>query len=85
MATLETRLLALELATAPKTLPLLTLTLCRAVKSDDDTRYIDGLPFEREPGEAWDSYKARAVLWFQQNPGDSCVSVITIRYKDDAQ
>jgi|GEM_PF-2904501 len=83
MSAIARRLAALELAAAPKTRPLLILTLHRAGKENSEPLSIDGLPFEREPGEAWDSYKARAALWFEQNPGDSCVAVMTVRYRDD--
>ena len=43
---------------------------------------IDGLPFDREPGEPWDTYKARAALWHEQNRGDGCVAVMKVRYAE---
>ncbi len=55
----------------------------REVAPLDYLKRIDGLPFEREPGEAWDNYKARAALWFEQNPGDGCVTIMKVRYLDD--
>jgi hypothetical protein len=80
-AVIARRLAALELASAPKTRPLLILTLCRDGE-DGEPLSIDGLPFERDPGEAWDTYKARAALWFEQNRGDSCVAVMMVRYAE---
>jgi hypothetical protein len=81
MSVIARRLAALELASVPKTRPLLILTLCRDGE-DAEPLSIDGLPFERDPGEAWDNYKARAALWFEQNPGDSCVAVMMVRYAE---
>jgi hypothetical protein len=82
MSAIARRLAALELASAPKTRPLLILTLHQAGKEDGEPLSIDGLPFERDPGEAWDTYKARAALWFEQNRGDSCVAVMMVRYAE---
>ena len=82
MSAIERRLLALEQATAPKTRPLLMLFLHEAGKSDSEPLSIDGLPFKREPGELWDTYKARAALWHEQNRGDGCLVVMKVRYAD---
>ena len=83
MSAISRRLLALELANAPKTRPLLILTLHEAGKKGSAPLSIDGLPFNREPGEPWEAYKARAVLWHEQNRGDSCVVVMKARYRED--
>ena len=82
MSAIERRLLALEQANAPKARPLLILTLHEAGKSDSEPLSIDGLPFKREPGELWDTYKARAALWHEQNRGDGCVAVMKVRYAE---
>jgi len=82
-APLARRLAALELANAPKTRPMLMLFLHRAGNEDAEPLSIDGLPFDREPGEPWDTYKSRAALWFEQNRGESCLTVMMVRYKED--
>ncbi len=82
MSAIERRLLALEQANAPKARPLLILTLHEAGKSDSEPLSIDGLPFKREPGELWDTYKARAALWHEQNRGDGCLVVMKVRYAE---
>lgn len=83
MSAIARRLDKLEQALIPEVRPLLILTLSRPGKEDSEPLSIDGLPFEREPGEAWDSYQTRAALWFEQNPGDSCVAVMVVRYRED--
>ena len=83
MSAIARRLAALELASTPKIRPVLILTLCRAGKENSEPVSIDGLPFNREPGEAWNSYQTRAALWFEKNPGDSCLAVMKVRYSDD--
>ena len=82
MSAIERRLLALEQANAPKARPLLILTLHEAGKSDSEPLSIDGLPFDREPSESWDIYKARAALWHEQNRGDGCLVVMKVRYAE---
>lgn len=62
MSTIARRLDKLEQALIPEIRPLLILTLHEAGKENSEPLSIDGLPFEREPGEAWDTYQARAAL-----------------------
>lgn len=80
MSAITRRLDKLEQAKTPAIIPLLMLFLHEAGKLDSEPLSIDGLPFDREPGELWDAYKARAALWHEQNRGDSCVAVMKIRY-----
>lgn len=80
MSAIERRLLALEQAHAPKARPLLMLLLHEAGKSDSEPLSIDGVA--REPRESWDTYKARAALWHEQNRGDGCLVVMKVRYAE---
>ena len=82
MSAITRRLDKLEQANTPAIIPLLMLFLHEAGKSDSEPLSIDGLPFDREPGEPWDTYKARAALWHEQNRGDGCLVVMKVRYAE---
>ena len=76
MSAMTRRVAALELASASKIRPVLILTLHRAGREGCQPISIDGLPFNRESGESWESYQTRAALWFEKNPGDCCLAVM---------
>lgn len=83
MSAIARRVAALEQSRTPEVKPLLILTLHWAGNENAEPLSIDGLSFEREPGEPWDTYRTRAVLWFEKNQPDNCVCVLMVRYRDD--
>lgn len=85
MSTMTRRLDKLEQLNTPAVRPLLILSLHEAGREGSEPLSVDGLPFNREPGEAWDAYKARAVMWHAHNSGDSHVVVMKVHYRGDNQ
>ena len=82
MTAITRRIDKLKLVNAPKTRPLLILTLHEAGQSDSEPLRIDDLPSDRETGEPWDNYEARASLWHEQKRGDRCLVVMKVRYAE---
>lgn len=78
------RLDKLELETAPKTRPLLILTICRA-GADDDLVSIGDVPFERDPGEPVEDYKSRAVAWAKEHHIGDLPIILHCQYRKDAE
>ena len=84
MSAAARRVAALELANAPKTRPMLILTICRAGE-DDDIVSVGGVPFKRDPREPVEDYKSRAVAWAKANHVGDLPIILHCQYRKDAE
>lgn len=83
-AAIARRVAELELANAPKTRPVLILTICRAGE-DDDLVSVGGVPFKRNPGEPVEDYKSRAVAWAEANHAGDLPIILHCQYRKDTE
>ena len=83
-AAIARRVAELELANAPKTRPMLILTICCAGE-DDDIVSVGDVPFLRHPGESVEDYKSRAVAWAEANHAGDLPIILYCQYRKDSE